>query len=201
MRDQNFYELMGFSSKQVSTTQIKTRYRYLVKQYHPDRKGDQSKMVALNIAYETLSDPVKRLQYNRSLKDQDDIKETNLKSRPQPPKPRSSSTTTTNQPAEKSKNNHQFSYKFILVSLVIVFLVTIISSLISINNSSFVITDRYQNIINQKNIKLLSVKFYKLHSKNQINNLPNNNAILPTPLLNQQAFNSIIFPLRHHKNH
>lgn len=67
----NYYELLGVSYT-ASKEEIKKAYLALLKQYHPDIfKG--SKKVAeefsanLNVAYDTLSNPEKRLAYDKSI--------------------------------------------------------------------------------------------------------------------------------------
>ena len=54
---------------------IKAAYRALASTYHPDRNkepGSEEKIKAINTAYATLSDPIKRAQYDKSLKVQQD---------------------------------------------------------------------------------------------------------------------------------
>lgn len=64
----NYYEILEVSSN-ASPEVIKNAYRALSKKYHPDRyKGDKSfaeeKLKEINLAYETLIDDEKRLQYD-----------------------------------------------------------------------------------------------------------------------------------------
>lgn len=61
MRD--FYEILGVP-KNASAEEIKKQYRKLSKQYHPDVGGDESKFKELAGAYDILSDPQKRQQYD-----------------------------------------------------------------------------------------------------------------------------------------
>lgn len=54
-------------SPQATYAEIKQAYRILVKQYHPDSNsstGDHDAIVRINAAYEVLSDPQKRKQYD-----------------------------------------------------------------------------------------------------------------------------------------
>lgn len=60
----NYYETLNVSSDATSD-EIKKSYRKLVKEHHPDKTGgDDSKFKQISEAYETLSDPVKREQYD-----------------------------------------------------------------------------------------------------------------------------------------
>ena len=64
----NYYDTLGVN-KNASDKDIKQAYRRLAKQYHPDANPDDStaeaKFKEINEAYETLSDPDKRAQYDR----------------------------------------------------------------------------------------------------------------------------------------
>ncbi len=64
MSNQDFYQILGVP-KSVSQDEIKKAYRKLAHQYHPDKQGgDEKKFKELNEAYQTLSDPKKRQQYD-----------------------------------------------------------------------------------------------------------------------------------------
>ncbi|MBE7091040.1 MAG: molecular chaperone DnaJ [Clostridiales bacterium] len=67
---QNYYEILGVS-KTASQDEIKSAYRKLARQYHPDlHPGDKAceeKFKQINEANETLSDPQKRSQYDYTL--------------------------------------------------------------------------------------------------------------------------------------
>jgi molecular chaperone DnaJ len=62
----SYYELLGVSSS-VTAEELKTCYKKLVFQYHPDRNKDpkaEERLKQITSAYETLSDPAKRRQYD-----------------------------------------------------------------------------------------------------------------------------------------
>ncbi len=62
----NYYHILGVSSS-ASEEEIKAAYRRLVKRYHPDTSPDADaaiRFIELHTAYETLSDPIKRQDYD-----------------------------------------------------------------------------------------------------------------------------------------
>jgi DnaJ-class molecular chaperone len=68
-----YYEVLGVPEN-VTPEQLKKQYRRLSLEYHPDRPtGNATKFKEINEAYETLSDDIKRKQYDRSLQPQMDI--------------------------------------------------------------------------------------------------------------------------------
>lgn len=63
----NPYTILGVSSS-ATDQEIKRAYRALVKRYHPDRRTSESsheQIVLINQAYDILSDPERRAQYDR----------------------------------------------------------------------------------------------------------------------------------------
>ena len=68
--NKNFYETLGVS-KTATADEIKSAYRKLAKQYHPDLHPNDpacaEKFKEINEAHETLSDPQKRKQYDFQL--------------------------------------------------------------------------------------------------------------------------------------
>lgn len=68
MAKRDYYEILGVS-KNATDKEIKKAYRDLAKKYHPDLnpgdKAAEEKMKEINEAYEVLSDPQKRAQYDQ----------------------------------------------------------------------------------------------------------------------------------------
>lgn len=62
---QDYYSLLGVS-KSASQEEIKKAYRKLAHKYHPDKSsGDEKKFKEINEAYQILSNPEKRSNYDR----------------------------------------------------------------------------------------------------------------------------------------
>ena len=65
MSSENLYDVLGVS-KNASQEEIKKAYRKLAHKYHPDKSsGDAEMFKKVNSAYQTLSNPEKRSQYDR----------------------------------------------------------------------------------------------------------------------------------------
>lgn len=70
MSEENHYQILGIT-QEASQTEVKSAYRNLVKQYHPDSQSSQAdhdKIVSINAAYEILGDPQRRRNYDRQLR-------------------------------------------------------------------------------------------------------------------------------------
>ncbi len=62
--NKDYYTILGVS-RTASQDEIKKAYRKLAHQHHPDKKGgDESKFKEINEAYQVLSDPKKRSNYD-----------------------------------------------------------------------------------------------------------------------------------------
>lgn len=68
----NYYEILEVS-RDASEEVIRAAYKAQTAKYHPDNvtSGDESKMKEINLAYETLSDPVLRTEYDKKLEDEE----------------------------------------------------------------------------------------------------------------------------------
>ena len=66
MPKKNFYDVLGVS-RDASQDEIKKSFRKLAQKYHPDAGGDEDKFKEISEAYETLSDPAKRKEYDQVL--------------------------------------------------------------------------------------------------------------------------------------
>ena len=64
----NFYEELGLQ-KNATKNQIKSSYRSLVKKHHPDAGGTKERFLAIQNAWETLNDPIKKEKYDKQFYD------------------------------------------------------------------------------------------------------------------------------------
>mgnify|MGYP001992768737 CR=1 FL=1 len=60
----NLYEVLGVKFN-ADILEIKSAYRELVKQCHPDAGGDSESILSINAAWEILKDPLTRKEYDR----------------------------------------------------------------------------------------------------------------------------------------
>lgn len=60
----DYYQILGLQPN-ATPEAIKKAYRSLAMKHHPDRGGDQSKFKDISVAYDTLSDPQKRAEYDQ----------------------------------------------------------------------------------------------------------------------------------------
>ena len=60
----DYYEILGVS-RGASSEEIKRAYRKLAHEHHPDKGGEHEKFKQINEAYQVLSDPDKRRQYDQ----------------------------------------------------------------------------------------------------------------------------------------
>ena len=64
--EQNFYKELGLE-KNATKSEIKSSYRSLVKIHHPDAGGEKERFLAIQNAWETLNDPIKKEKYDRTI--------------------------------------------------------------------------------------------------------------------------------------
>ena len=64
--EKNFYKELGLE-KNATKSEIKSSYRSLVKQHHPDAGGEKERFLAIQNAWETLNDPIKKEKYDRKI--------------------------------------------------------------------------------------------------------------------------------------
>ena len=67
MAKKDYYDILGVG-KNASADEIKSAYRKLAKQYHPDLNKTpeaQNKFKEINEAYEVLGDPQKKSNYDQ----------------------------------------------------------------------------------------------------------------------------------------
>lgn len=66
MAKKNFYDILGVK-RDASEAEIKKAFRKLATKHHPDAGGDEKKFKEISEAYETLSNPEKRKEYDQIL--------------------------------------------------------------------------------------------------------------------------------------
>ena len=64
--EKNFYEELGLE-KNATKNEIKSSYRSLVKKHHPDAGGQKERFLAIQNAWETLNDPIKKEKYDKKI--------------------------------------------------------------------------------------------------------------------------------------
>jgi len=62
--DKNLYEELGIKNN-ATKSEIKSSYRSLVKKHHPDKGGENERFLAIQLAWETLKDPIKKEKYDK----------------------------------------------------------------------------------------------------------------------------------------
>ena len=62
--EKNFYKELGLE-KNATKSEIKSSYRSLVKRHHPDAGGEKERFLAIQNAWETLNDPIKKEKYDK----------------------------------------------------------------------------------------------------------------------------------------
>ena len=60
----DYYNILGVNEN-ASPDEIKKAYRKLANQHHPDKGGDQARFKDISVAYENLSDPQKKAEYDQ----------------------------------------------------------------------------------------------------------------------------------------
>jgi len=66
MNIKDYYKELGIPRNALKS-EIKSAYRLLAKKYHPDTGGSNEKFLAIQLAWETLSDPQKKIIYDNNL--------------------------------------------------------------------------------------------------------------------------------------
>ena len=72
MEKNNFYDELELH-KNCTSDEIKQKYRILAQLHHPDKGGDEEKFKKIKLAYEVLSDPIKREHYDSTGDHYDDV--------------------------------------------------------------------------------------------------------------------------------
>lgn len=79
----DYYRVLGVP-RTIAAHGLKQRYQLLAKQHHPDRGGDTATMMRINQAYQVLSNPSSRAEYDRLHRAEP------VPAQPRPPQPRPS---------------------------------------------------------------------------------------------------------------
>ncbi len=66
MPNKNYYDVLGVK-RDATQDEIKRAFRKLAAKYHPDAGGDEAKFKEVSEAYNTLSEPAKRKEYDQML--------------------------------------------------------------------------------------------------------------------------------------
>ena len=66
MNTKDYYKELGVTRNALKS-EIKSAYRLLAKKYHPDTGGSNENFLAIQLAWETLSDPQKKIIYDKNL--------------------------------------------------------------------------------------------------------------------------------------
>jgi molecular chaperone DnaJ len=68
----DYYRILEISP-QAQPEEIRRSFRRLAMEWHPDRKGENTRFLDIREAYETLSDPVRKEAYLRSRSDEESL--------------------------------------------------------------------------------------------------------------------------------
>tara|TARA_B100000965_G_C19522936_1_gene727381 strand:+ start:414 stop:1094 length:681 start_codon:yes stop_codon:yes gene_type:complete len=66
MDKKNYYTILGVD-KSATKNELKAAYRSLVKKHHPDAGGNNEKFLIIQMAWETLNDPIKKEKYDQTI--------------------------------------------------------------------------------------------------------------------------------------
>ena len=67
MNPENYYDILGVT-EDATQDDIKKAYRKLAKENHPDKGGDEELFKKISVAYDTIGDENKRVQYDTQRK-------------------------------------------------------------------------------------------------------------------------------------
>ena len=66
MNKKDYYSILGVT-KGATKNELKKAYRSLVKKHHPDAGGNKETFLMLQLAWETLNDPIKKGKYDKTI--------------------------------------------------------------------------------------------------------------------------------------